>query len=960
MTTTPVAARFGHGVDLVVSSHAGAVQQLAALVRERGVLRSTPGEPILSRDGSRADWMLYTYPVTLSAEGSQVVAEAMLPVLRSFSSRQLVSVGYTAIPVMAGCVMHSDGEFIGGCVRDTAKAYGSGRRIEGALDRNRPVILIDDSISSGTSIRTGIQALEEQGFSVEGVVALVHFPWRGGVEWARGNGYRVETLLDVWRDVGLPLADHAHDYRCVQPLWSDDSLPDGLHPTHAARMVATRLLATGRCPRPPARFDREYAGQGGIYVSFRDPESEYRVARSGFWHFDARDADVTRDVVLATAKTVTAHTAALRSYGLDRLKIAVSFLGPLREIEPRDLDFDRLGLVVRSTAQPGKVGGALPHTEVFTSDVEQYRHAAFTNARLGRSEPHQLLVHTVDKVAEPGCYWLPYGSSDDGQEHLPIEVGEQLTARAEQALHAHLAGRALEGDELPDDLLPEPVFGVAVTLYAGGVIGCCISSTDSLDACVVRATRTAADDPRFADRRAVLSPDEISVSVSVLRDREQLGRSDNLARALIKSRPGYDTVGVTEGGRTGLLLPQVSVHHDWSKRQLASQLLAKARLSSGPASWTAYRTTSWLRRGGRTLSVEQGFPVRDQLVVDVPAMRETLALLCNYLSGQIQQSGMPAYFYQPVFDRTTVEGTAGRVLHALTALAEGGKILGRKDFVDASRAGMLRALDGFVDEPQGFAVRLPGLTSGLGADAELLLGLTALGDGSAQDHRAIRLRERLVAALRPDGRIDPNPRRTMRAEHDYLPGLALLAVASTPGALPDLDPQLTWYQRRFDLLHPWGIVGWHPQAWRAVWQRQPSDRVVGFVREIMQWALSRQHRRTGGFVTDLNLTGPSFHTAFVMEGVADAARLMLAAGEPELAAEYARSWRSGFALLDRLVIRDEDTYCMPCPERAVGGVRGTLTSSGVRIDYASHAAQSIVKALQYAESAQLWEVDLRD
>ncbi|WP_344092719.1 AMMECR1 domain-containing protein [Microbacterium deminutum] len=927
------------------------------MIRDQGVLRSTPERPILDRDGTRADWMLYTYPVTLSAAGGRLVADSLLPVLRTFAARQLVSVGYTALPIMSACILQSGGEFVGACIRESPKAYGTRRRIEGAVDPGRPVVLIDDSISSGRSIKSGIQALEEAGYDVEGVVALVHFPWRGGVEWARANGYRVELLMDVWRDVGMPLADHAHGFRCVGPVWSERTVASGLHPAYVAREVATEMLGSGRAPRPPSRLDREYDGSGGVYVSFRDRATDHRVARSGFWHFDPADGDAARDVVLATVRTVRGAERALAACGLDRLKIAVSFLGPLERIEPCDLDYDRLGLVVRSTAQPGKVGGALPHTQVFTSDIEQYRHAAYRNARLGRSEPHELFVHTVSKVVEPGHTWLPYGSSDDGDEHLPLDVGARLTARAAEALHAELDGRPLRGAPLPDDLLPDPVHGIGVTLYARGVIGCCISSADTVDACVTRAARTAANDPRFAHKREAAGGEPIAVCVSVLRDRELLDATSDLSRALVKPRPGEDTVGVQAGSQSALFLPQVGVHYGWDRAELARQLLAKARITGGQPQWASYRTTSWVRAGGDARALRAAFPDHDPITPDLPTLRSTLALLADYLCRQVQRNGLVAYSYEPVFGRTRATGTAGRVLHAMTALADAGRILGRPDFVATAAKGIGVALDHVV-EGAGDAIQLPGLSASVGADAELLLGLVALGDSALLDPRGNPVRERLLTALQPDGRIDRSARRRMRAEHDFLPGLLLLALASYPGELPDLGPQLAWYQRRFELLHPWGMVGWHPQAWRQVWEAgRRSPALPEFVRELVDWALLRQHHRSGAFLTDLNLTGPSFHTAFVMEGVADAARLMVVIGDETTAGAYMRAWRRGFLLLDRLIIRDSDTFCMQDPITAVGGVRATLTSAQVRVDFVSHAVQAIVKALQYAAAASRWEVD---
>jgi orotate phosphoribosyltransferase/AMMECR1 domain-containing protein len=904
--------------------------------------------------------MLYTYPVTLSARGGELVARELLPVLRTFESRQIVSVGYTAIPLLAACVQHSRGEFTGACVRETRKAHGSRRRIEGMLDRGRPVIVVDDSISSGKSIRSGILALEDEGFDVEGVVGLVHFPWRGGVERARAHGYRVETVFDIWRDIGMPLASHVHGHQCVGATWSEKTASDGLHPASVARAVAAELLEANVALRPPAEFDRAYDGRGGVFVSFRDRETEERLARSGFWHFDPDEADAARDVVLATVKTVEGARARLKAHGLGRLKIAVSFLGPLTAAEPCDVDFDRLGVVVQSVPQRGKVGGALPHTQVFTSDVEQYRHAAFRNARLGRTEPYELFVHTVSKFPEPGCYWLPYGATGDDADQLPLEVGRRLTERAAEVLESHAAGRAPAGAPLDDDLVPDPLFGVAVTLYRNGVYGCCVSSAGGLDECLVRATRNAAEDPRFRDGRASPGAADTAISVTLLRDRELLGTSSDLDRALVKARPGHDAVGVSDDRRSALFLPQVGVHYDWSRATLARQLLRKAKIAPGPAAWTAYRTSGWVRGTHGVHALRQGFPERDAPVPSLPTLRSTLETLCGYLVGQLQPNGFPAYSYAPVFDRTELTGTAGRVLHALTALADAGNLLNRPDFVAAAESGIRQALETVhVDATAG--VSLPGLSGSLGADAELLLGLVALGLADVDDPRVAHIHNRLLETVRPDGRVAASARRLLRAEHDFLPGLVLLALASVPARLPDLASQLAWYERRFDLVHPWGMVGWHPQAWRQIWEAgQRHESIRGFVRRMLDWALARQSRSTGAFLTDLNLFGPSFHTAFVMEGVADGARLLLTVHEPETAERYLRAWRQGFVLLDRLIIREVDTFCMRDPVKAVGGVRGTLTSATVRVDFVSHAVQAIVKALRYAQSSRHWKVETHD
>jgi hypothetical protein len=213
------------------------------------------------------------------------------------------------------------------------------------------------------------------------------------------------------------------------------------------------------------------------------------------------------------------------------------------------------------------------------------------------------------------------------------------------------------------------------------------------------------------------------------------------------------------------------------------------------------------------------------------------------------------------------------------------------------------------------------------------------------------LYQRLRTFLRPDGRVDPSERRRLNAEHDFLPGLILLAVVSSADNAKeplDLSSQLQWYSRRFDLLKSWGMIGWHPQTWLRAWEAGWRSRdALALVRAMAEWAATHQHRKSGAFLTDLNKTGPSFHTAFIMEGMADAASLLLDSGDRSGADLCINSWWRGAAFLERLILSEDDTFCMYEPQRAIGGVRASLTSSEVRIDFVSHTVQAIIKGLRY-------------
>ena len=58
-------------------------------------------------------------------------------------------------------------------VRKAEKTHGTGRRIEGFLEQNAPVLIVDDVCTTGASTITAIEAAREAGMKVIAAVCLV-------------------------------------------------------------------------------------------------------------------------------------------------------------------------------------------------------------------------------------------------------------------------------------------------------------------------------------------------------------------------------------------------------------------------------------------------------------------------------------------------------------------------------------------------------------------------------------------------------------------------------------------------------------------------------------------------------------------------------------------------------------------------------------------------------------------
>ncbi|HYB36473.1 MAG TPA: hypothetical protein VEF72_12360, partial [Mycobacterium sp.] len=75
------------------------------MLRSDGILYRTLSQPVLSRDGSSARWMLDSLRVTLTPRGAQLATGCLLDVLGSFESTQLATYGLTGVPLLQGCVL---------------------------------------------------------------------------------------------------------------------------------------------------------------------------------------------------------------------------------------------------------------------------------------------------------------------------------------------------------------------------------------------------------------------------------------------------------------------------------------------------------------------------------------------------------------------------------------------------------------------------------------------------------------------------------------------------------------------------------------------------------------------------------------------------------------------------------------------------------------------------------------
>jgi orotate phosphoribosyltransferase len=123
--------------------------------------------------------------VTLDAVAAPLVGQAMLEATKEFDYEAVGGLTLGADPV-ATAMMHEakrQGRILNSfVVRKEGKAHGLQRRIEGPDVKGKRVLAVEDTSTTGGSVLTAVEALNEAGAIVVGVAVVVD----------RGAGKKIE------------------------------------------------------------------------------------------------------------------------------------------------------------------------------------------------------------------------------------------------------------------------------------------------------------------------------------------------------------------------------------------------------------------------------------------------------------------------------------------------------------------------------------------------------------------------------------------------------------------------------------------------------------------------------------------------------------------------------------------------------------------------------------------------
>jgi orotate phosphoribosyltransferase len=159
------------------------------------------GRVILS-SGKEAEYYVDLRRVTLDSSAAPLVGEVMLELTKDLDFAAVGGLTLGADPV-ATAMMHvaaGKGRKIDAfVVRKAEKAHGLQRRIEGPDVKGRKVLAVEDTSTTGGSVLTAVEALEEAGAIVVGVAVIVE---RGAKEKVESAGFKYLAAYQL-SDLGL-------------------------------------------------------------------------------------------------------------------------------------------------------------------------------------------------------------------------------------------------------------------------------------------------------------------------------------------------------------------------------------------------------------------------------------------------------------------------------------------------------------------------------------------------------------------------------------------------------------------------------------------------------------------------------------------------------------------------------------------------------------------------------------
>lgn len=156
------------------------------------------GEVTLS-SGAKAEYYVDARKALLRPPGFRAAGELIAAAAGDAGAKAVGGPVMAAIPLACAAIAVPRGDrLVGFFVRKERKEHGLQRWVEGPVEAGDRCLVVEDTVTSGTSTVGAIERIEEQGLEIAGVLAVVDRLAGGGeaIEAAAGAPYRALVTID--------------------------------------------------------------------------------------------------------------------------------------------------------------------------------------------------------------------------------------------------------------------------------------------------------------------------------------------------------------------------------------------------------------------------------------------------------------------------------------------------------------------------------------------------------------------------------------------------------------------------------------------------------------------------------------------------------------------------------------------------------------------------------------------
>jgi orotate phosphoribosyltransferase len=168
-------------------------ERLLKILKEKAVIH----KEVKLSSGKVSNYYIDGKLITLSPEGLYIVSKIIFEMIKDENIDAIGGLTIGADPIVSGVSLLSFIEkkpiyaFI---VRSSQKDHGMGKLIEGNIQKGWNVAIVDDVVTTGSSLLKSIEAVENYGANVKKVICIVDRE-EGAKEAVENKGYKLHAIF---------------------------------------------------------------------------------------------------------------------------------------------------------------------------------------------------------------------------------------------------------------------------------------------------------------------------------------------------------------------------------------------------------------------------------------------------------------------------------------------------------------------------------------------------------------------------------------------------------------------------------------------------------------------------------------------------------------------------------------------------------------------------------------------